>query len=191
MYVGRIEDTNEDLRGVGRENGLNWNPSNSQMLRIKGANKDQDTTPYLYGVHISFAEDFASLGLLLLKVSLKRNDPGELKTKCMGPMQIVLPETWFNLGLNPTHIYRAYKTSVRNILLYGSELLSHTDRQPMYGLANKLMGTVIEKLLNLGRGLMSAKHRMRIPTRTTYTVVKNGTRCTSRNSYRQLVRKKH
>lgn len=69
---------------------------------------------------------------------------------------MLIDEPWFTLALQPTHIARSYQTYVRSILLFGSELLRHDERKPLYYIDAKLINTMQGKLLNLVRGLLGA-----------------------------------
>lgn len=144
------------------KNGLSWNPSTSQVLRLKAVAAGQKTTVEINGVQLEFKDVVEYLGLLLSKDEFKGKNIVELKEKTMNAVQMLINEPWFNLALHPKHIAQAYHTYVRRILLFGSELLNVEDRKPQHYLDEKLLGTMFFKLLNLGRGRLAVRHRERL-----------------------------
>lgn len=116
----------------------------------------------LDGIHLHFVEVVDYLGLLLSREGFKGKDRENFLSKCMGALQMLINEPCFTLALHPKHISRGYQTYVSRIMLYGVELLSHANRQQIYDLDDKLINTMFERLLKLGRGRLSNKHLWRI-----------------------------
>lgn len=141
-------------------NGLNWNPTKSQVMRLGPPDTTQDTTVKLNGTVLTLTEEVDYLGLILTREGFKGKDKKELLEKCTGALQMLINEPSFDLSLHPKHIAQAYRTYVRSIMLYGAELLNTADRQTLYELDDKLLNTLLGKLLKLGRNRLSARHRI-------------------------------
>lgn len=144
------------------KNGLSWNPTKSQMLRLKAALAGQTITMEINGVQLEVKDVVEYLGLLLTKDGFKGKNIVELKEKTMNAVQMLINELRFNLALHPKNISQAYQTYVRSILLYGAEYLNVEDRKPLNYLDEKLLDTLFGKLLKLGRGRLNTKHRERL-----------------------------
>lgn len=133
-------------------NGLKWNPTKSQVLRVNPAGRSQDAEVKLDGVKLNFIDVIEYLGLQLAGKGFTGKIKSELLDKCTSTLQLMLNEPWFSMALRKKHISRAYKTYVRSIMLYGAELLSHEDWKPVYDLDSKRFNMMLGRLLKLGRG---------------------------------------
>lgn len=134
----------------------------SQVLKVKPGPVGPDMTVQLDGVNLSFSEVVEYFGLRLTREGFEGKYMEELKAKCTGSFHMLINDPWFNLSLHPKHIARSHQIYVRRILLYGAELLILAEINPLYDLGNKLITTMLWKLLNLRRGWLSARNRWRI-----------------------------
>lgn len=98
----------------------------------------------------------------MTREGFRGKDANELYSKFNAALQILLEEPWFTLALSTKHISRAYQSYVRSILLYGAELLTHSDRKTLVEVDDKMLGIFFNRLLKMGRGKLASRHVWRV-----------------------------
>lgn len=132
-------------------NGLHWNPIKSQVLQLEQEPGVEEVSVTLDGTQLKVYSKVAYLGLQLTRDRFRRKEHSELTSKGTAAVYMLLSETWFSLELSLKHIARAYQTYVRSMLTYVVELLSSKDRFELEKLDEKLVTTMLTRLLGLGR----------------------------------------
>lgn len=89
-------------------------------------------------------------------------DVSELKTRGMSTVHTLTSQKWLYFCLNPKFIATLYDSYVRTIILYGSELLSSTERRPLLELDDLLIRTYLKRILKLKFTTLADKHKTRL-----------------------------
>lgn len=71
-------------------------------------------------------------------------------------------QKWFSLSLKPKFLASLYDTYVRSTLIYGSELLTIEERQPLVELDDLLVRMYLKRLLKLKSITLQTKHKHRL-----------------------------
>lgn len=173
------------------DNGLNWNPLKSKLLKMFSQAYETHTKigPSQQGTHqgertghqepteaadsedeitldgkvISRSEEADYLGLVInTRRGFVCKPTTDLLNKGRGTILMISKERWFSLKLKPRHIANIYNTYVRSILLYGSELLTHEEREPLLKVDDELIRIFLKGLLKLNSTSMATKHTKRL-----------------------------
>lgn len=163
-----------------KTNGLQWNPEKSQLLRMilqlrmeqaEGSTIHETANTQgndrlevsLDNKTISPSEEADYLGM---KINIRRGfvckDPAVILAKGKGIVMMISKEKWFSLNLHPKQIANIYEKYVFSLLLYGSEILTDEERQPLERVDEELVRLFIKCLLKLKSTAMAAKHMKRI-----------------------------
>lgn len=170
-----------------RENGFNWNPIKSQLIRIlhnmhtreqllttnqpptvtqardeqnQAVNNMDSVT--LDGTTVQSSEVADYLGMRVSNSGFVSRDINTLAKKGTEAIMIINREEWFSLKMHPKHISGIYDTYVRSTILYGNELLSHEHRKPLIEADETLQRLLFQRLLKLGTTRLAMKHLNRL-----------------------------
>lgn len=145
-------------------NGLEWNPTKSQVLQIDMNIPRSNIVTSLGGTQLEVTDTVEYLGMRLSRDGFLGMDAKDLMSKATAAIHMLAAEPWFSLALPPKHIARAFQTYVRSMITYGAKLLSSRDRHELEELDRKLVTKLLTKLLDLvrERGKLAEKHRWRL-----------------------------
>lgn len=122
-----------------RNNGLEWNPTKFQVLKIETTMALSDVVVSLGDTQLKVTDMVEYLGMRLSRDGFLGKDVTDLLSKATAAIHILTSEPCFLLSLPPKHISLAFQNYVRSMITYGAELLASRERYALELLDGKLV----------------------------------------------------